>query len=280
MASGEDEQILFATVGNGEPKVWRKPRSLRFAGEISYVPLSDSEILQTSHHLPIAIDYVADGPRVIAITDAAMQRTPLLSSDGRWLRGYTPIALRCLPFRLARSRQAPAGLEVALNLDCAGQPEVPLFSTDGTLTPEVQLILALLQRLEEGKRELRKAAEMLLIADVLTPFQIGRRAEGADPARVLTVDRNKFAALSNSRVAHLVKDGFLPIDLACACVFSQRLMPTLVPVAAGAAGPTSREKVIATGLDEFVTAWTLDVQVDDSELFSFERFEEMNRAAG
>jgi hypothetical protein len=113
---------------------------------------------------------------------------------------------------------------------------------------------------------------------VLTPFQMTKLAAArvAHP-RSLTVDRNKFASLSNSRAAHLVRDGFLPIDLAAACMFSQRLLPTLVSVDTGGAPADDRERKIHTGFDELATTFGLDVQVDDSELFSIEKFERVSR---
>jgi hypothetical protein len=269
--------IEFAPVAAGKPTHWRRPASYAFARQIPHVPLSDSEILNTSHQLPIVIDYGNDGPRVVAITNPRFHRAPMTGADGKWLRGYMPICLRCFPFRLLRGPGDNTALEVAGNLGDAGQPELPMFAADGTLTPEVKNFVGLLRRLETGKQALQKSAEMLLIADVLTSFQMAN-LPGATPAhRYLTVDRNKFAALSNSRVAHLVRDGFLPIDLAAACIFSQRLMPTLVSVAFAAPHRAEREKTIETEIDHLVSDLALTVQVDDGELFSFERYEGMIR---
>jgi hypothetical protein len=242
---------------------------------IAQVPLSDSEVLQTSHHLPIAIDYLSDGPRVVAVTQAHMQRAPIVNAAGQWQRGYMPIALRCLPFRLSSAPEA--NLEVATNLG-GNAPAMPITQSDGSFSPEVKHIASLLRRLEQGKRDLRRAAEILLIADVLTPLKMAKMSNAPTPDhRLLIVDRNKFATLSKSRVAHLVKHGFLPIDLAVASIFSQRLMPTLVAVAATAPKDGMREPRMLAGFDELNAALPTSIQVDDGELFSFERFEQMKR---
>lgn len=272
------EPIRFTAVADKQKTVWRRPKSFAIVGEISQIPLSDSELLLTSHYLPIAIDYVNDRPRVVAITNPRFQRAPAIGPNGQWLKGYLPIALRCLPFRSTPKPAENTVLEIALNLEEADEPGAPVFAADGKLSAAVNQIAALLQRLEDGKLELQRAAEKLLIADVLTPFQMTKLTSAkAAQSRSLTVDRNKFGALSNSRVAHLVRDGFLPIDLAAACIFSQRLLPMLVSVETGGAPADNRARVIHTGIDELTTAFGLDVQVDDSELFSFEQFEEVSR---
>ena len=273
----EIEPIRFTSLPNHDNKVWRRLRAFAFVNEISQVPLSDSEILLTSHHLPIAIDYVDDGLQVVAVTTPRFLRSPLIGPDGQWQRGYMPIALRCLPFRIIPGARRNESLEVAVNLDESDGPTLPIFSTDGSLSPVIEHIAALLRRLEEGKQALQRAAEKLLIADVLTPFQMARLPGTAPlPSRTLTVDRNKLGALSKFRAAHLVSDGFLPIDLAAACIFSQRLMPKLISVATSPIQAEERHKIIPAGVDELMTALK-DGQIDDSEMFSFERFEEMSR---
>jgi hypothetical protein len=270
------EPIRFISLPNGEKTSWRRLASYDFVNKISQIPVSDSELLLASHHLPIAIDSVNDGLQVVAITTSRFQRSPLIGADGQWQRGYLPIALRCLPFRAALGTSEAQQLEVAVNLAEVEGSALPIFSTDGSLSPEVERLRVLLRRLEQGKRQLQRAAEKLFIADVLTPFQMAR-LPGTPPARsrALTADLNKLAALSNSRAAHLAKDGFLPIDLAAACIFSQRLMPKLISVATG---PSQSEAAQRTDTSEpLLAALKSEVRIDGSELFSFELFDEMSR---
>jgi hypothetical protein len=274
------EPIRFAPLAEAGRTSWRRPRLFEFASVISQIPLSDSEILLTSHHLPIAIDYADEGLHVVAITHPRFQRTPAIDADGRWQKGYMPIALRCLPFRNVRAGGGKQCLEIALNLaEAPEQAGAPVFAADGGLSAEVTQIAALLSLLEEGKRRLQAAAEKLLIADVLAAFQLGSLPHGsAEKTRSFTVDRNKFSALSNARMAHLGRDGFLPIDLAVACIFSQRLMPTLVSVATDEQSGVRR--AIETRYEDITPPLRANVQIDDSELFSFQRFAETDRRHG
>jgi hypothetical protein len=272
----EFEPIRFARLPASEKKVWRRPKSFEFANHISQVPLADSELLLTSHHLPIAIDYVDDRLQVIAIIKSQFLRSAAVGANGQWRRGYLPIALRCLPFRAVAGSSETERLEVALNLDEAEGTALPIFAADGSLAPEVSQIGKLLERLERGKRQLQKAAETLLIAGVLSPFQLARLPDTVVSSRALTVDRNKLSALSNSRAAHLAKDSFLPIDVASACIFSQRLMSNLVSVVTEPDQIPGQEPC-AEARDSVLAGLRSNVRIDESQLFSFELFEEMSR---
>ena len=268
------EPITFSGLTGNENNTWQRPTSFAFVNELSYLPLSDSELLLTCHYLPIAIDYVDDALQVVALTMPRFQRSPLINLKGQWQRPYLPIALRCLPFRASPGTMAEE-LEMANNLDKADHPKIPIFTEDGSLSPEVEKIKALLRRLEQGKRALQKAAEKLLIAGVLTPFQMARitgTAEVCSPA--LTIDRNKFEALSHVRAAHLVTDGFLAVDIAAACIFSQRLLPHLISVVVDPVDKS--QSALANGTDEYLTGLKAQVHVDGSELFPFELFKKMS----
>jgi hypothetical protein len=245
---------------------WRRPVSFAFVSELGQIPISDSELLLSSHYLPIAIEHVDDGLQVVAITRPQFHRAPLIDANGGWLRSYAPLALRCLPFR-AVSGNSDA-LEIAPNLGQPAGPPLPLSSVDGAPTREIEQIMKLLRRLEAGKRRLQAAAEKLLIADVLAPFQLARLPGiAAISSRALTVDRNKFAALSSRRAAHIAKDDFLAIDLATACLFSQRLTPSLISIATEPKNSTEAGKN-----EEYSLDFRPSTQLDDTELFSFELF--------
>ena len=84
---------------------------------------------------------------------------------------------------------------------------------------------------------------------------------------ILAVDRNKFAALSHKRISHIARDDFLAIDLVAACLFSQRLVPAPISVAAE---PNAATEVEANQVPQL--QFKSNTQLDDSELFSFDAF--------
>ena len=98
---------------------WQRPPSFAFATTLAHLPLADSEVLQTAHHLPIVVAETDDGLHVVALLHAGLTRIPPVGEDGRWRRSYMPIALRCLPFRLASPPGASPRLEIAPDLGIA-----------------------------------------------------------------------------------------------------------------------------------------------------------------
>jgi hypothetical protein len=266
-----NEPIQFKPLADISPTVWRKPTSLAFAQQVSQIPLSDSELLLTSSCLPIAIDCISDRPRVVAIIDQRFQRSPVIGPNGQWQKGYLPLALRCLPFRLSGGTSDTGTIEMAINLPHNNEPGSPFFTDKDQLSPEVNAIATLLRRLEDGKQQLQHAASQLLIAGVLTPIRLGRTPNGEN-GRSFTVSRDQFNTLSGPRAALLAKDSFLAIDLAVACIFSQRHLATLVSVAA--VGATTADASVPASLapDEFANPLRLNVHIDDQTLFSYEQY--------
>ena len=260
--------LVFKPLPEGLDARWRRPTSLAFVGGMLHFPISDTELLQTSHHLPIAIEDTDDGLNVVAITAPQFQRTPLVSSSGAWQRAYVPMFLRCLPFQIDHANAG--ALEIATNVDNADAPDLPLFDTAGSLASEVQTIAAMLRCLEQGKGRLRAAAEQLFIAGVLTRFHIAALAgANARALQLLTIDVAAFRALPAARVATLAQQ--LPVlDLASACIFSQRLtsLKSIQPMS---------DQIETSEADDDDVVQTLippsaAAQLDNSELFSFERF--------
>ena len=162
-------------------------------------------------------------------------------------------------------------LEIATNLDGGANERRPISSVGGGLSSEVTQIETLLLRLDAGRHALRQAANTLLLADVLAPLQLARLSDPkSSPRRFFTVDRNRFARLTPRRAAILCAESFLSIDLALACIFSQRLMATLVNVAC--VPSPQADELPSHAFDAFSAIDQADVQADTSELFSFEQF--------
>jgi hypothetical protein len=264
--SSQTEAIRYVRLPLDAAARWRRRESFACVAQLGQLPLSDSELLVCSHHLPIAIDSLHDRLQVVAITSSQFQRTPLVDAEGQWRRGYAPIALRCLPFRLAED--GGGALEIAVNLRGHAAAEAPALDDKGTVAADIKQAVGLLRRLEAGRRRLQLAAEKLLIADVLAPFQVMRAPGGASVrSRILTVDRNKFAALSQKRVSHIARDDFLAIDLVAACLFSQRLVPAPISVAVEPGAAAEIDPGQAPQIQ-----FKSNTQLDDSELFSFDAF--------
>jgi hypothetical protein len=271
-----DRPLHFEALGGGPGEVWRRPRQFRFLDRIGSVPLSDSELLQTSLYLPLAVQEGAGTHEVVAVVHPDFLARPPVGAGGRWGQFYMPIALRCLPFR--RAGQATGNiskLEIATDLNADDDAMVlPLFAENGRMHQDLAGVVSLLDRLEKGKARLAKAAASLVAADLLVPL-ISTNPENALAVDVelLVIDPRRLRRLTPARTVALAADGFLALDLATAFAFSSRLWASnLAP-----GRSTDDDAQIAT-VDPALFgqpsqgAFALELRIDDSSLFSFDTF--------
>ena len=274
------EELAFTSLPRDQASRWRRPASLAFVGALTRVPISDTELLQTSHYLPVAIEDRGDELQVVAVTASHFQRAPLLSEAGQWQRSYVPVALRCLPFRVTGDDGA-AGIEMTNAFDSDPGADFPLFQANGSLAGDVQGIAAMLRRFEHGKRRLKVAAEQLFLAGLLTQLQVRAPANmDANGPEFLTVDAAAYRALPNARLALLVQTNLLALDLIASCLFSQRLMPQMVSVRSAPERDVRSEAGEANeagATTHSIIPTRSALHVDSSELFSFEMFDAASR---
>lgn len=272
-----DRPLHFQAPGDGPGDVWRQPRQFGFLDRVGAVPLSDSELLQTSLYLPLAVQESAGTHEVVGVVHPDFLARSPVRADGRWGHFYMPIALRCLPFR--RAGAATAGgiptLEMATDLGADDDAVVlPLFGDNGRLHQDVAGVVSLLDRLERGKARLASAAASLMAADLLVPLASTNAANAlAVDVKLLVVDPRRLRRLTPARTVALAADGFLPLDLATAFVFSSRLWTSsLAP--APSADDDARTAVVDPPLfgQHAQGTFAIELRIDDSSLFSFDTF--------
>lgn len=272
-----DRPLQFEALGDGPGGVWRAPRQFRFLDRIGAIPLSDSELLQTSLYLPLAVQESAGTHEVVGVVHPDFLARSPIRADGRWGHFYMPIALRCLPFK--RAGQTAAGgiskLEMATDLGADDDAVVlPVFAENGRLHQDVAGVVSLIDRLEKGKARLASAAASLAAADLLVPLASTNAANAlADDVKLLVIDPRRLQRLTPQRTVALAADGFLPLDLATAFVFSSRLWTsTLAP--ARPADDDARIAIVDPPMfgQHAQGAFAIELRIDDSSLFSFDTF--------
>jgi hypothetical protein len=248
---------------------WKAPETFGFLGEFPHVPLSDTELLLSAHHLPIAILDAGSAPEVVAVLDPGLQRTRLLDARGRWLRGYLPIALRSLPFRLEDRPGPEPRLQAAPDLKLMGTEGHAILRPDGRPTRELKAVETLLATLQAGRQRLTAAAERLILADLLAPIR--RPGGGPILPPLLTVEQRQVERLTGRRAAALLHDSILELDLGMACLFSQRHFSDAVTWTPEPSAPDDLSRpdveVLIRGMEH------LPVALDSSELFSIDLLE-------
>jgi hypothetical protein len=237
-----------------------------YLDDIGMLLLNDNEVLLSAHYFPIVV--TLDGPRASlgALVHRDMVARELVNPRGQWAGAYSPILLRCFPFRFGAA--PPTGDPIAdlefgrvpLKTD---KPRLIRMRDDaGAPSKDVTVLYEGVKNVWEGQQRLLPAIDQLLAAELLV-------AIGTGAATYYTIDRRRFATWSNHALQAMARHSFAAIDLATAICFSQlHLRPELRPsmaapatteAATAAAGGT--ESTLISGF-ESLTPW-----LDTSELF-------------
>lgn len=275
------DELGFRPLRKDERTPWSKVSRFSFLDQLERVPLADSELLQTSHYLPILIERRGSLLDVVAGVSASLQRQPLVDGDQRWLRFYLPLFFKCLPFTLGTpvlSVQEQLRILVSERLAGVVEGETPngMFDQAGTPTRALTEQVALLKRLQVGICKLREAAEMLYLADVLMPIDVPFR----DGGEVLVVDAEKLGAFSSGRCAPLVRGGLLSSQLLFAMLFSRRMLSGSLGVSVhrSAEHEPDQARAVARPQDQFSALFSglenLDFAMDESDLIPIEPLSE------
>jgi len=246
------------------------PTHDRWVGELTWVPVSATEIHLACRYYPLAIRFDGPKPMLGLIVDQRYIMQPLLDAAGTWRGAYRPIGVRCFPFVAPRIGDDPlddilisadskyvsetAGISI---IDKAGRPD--------RLLNELHRLFRLLQRAQESFAGI---LDQYLIGSLLVPLANANTDQTLyviDPQRLLHLEPAAFGAMA--------RHGFLGVDVAVACLFSlQTLRPEYRPKGAGTPRPSMPSVSIVpnmTAIDD------LPLVLDDSELISLRYIDAM-----
>lgn len=263
------EPVRFVPVRESSVERWSKPQRFDFLRRLPTAPIADTELLHLSHYCPIVIERTDDGPSVRVLLDPDMTGAPPIDKEGRWRPRYSPIALRTLPFWPG---EPPEQIAVAPELFEAEHEGFALRDSAGKPSEQFALIVASINRLRQGMTRLDRAAKVLIAADLLTPLLVDRAGEPSLETCYLTLSMGRFRMLAPEQAAALSVDHCLPLDLAAACAFSQRLLATEIGPRAASEAPPRKPQQHAGHWTDLVDPFEIDLTLDSSQLFSFEAF--------
>jgi hypothetical protein len=243
------------------------PQHDPWIGELTWIPVSPTEIHLASRYYPIAVRMEDQTPRLGLIVGQRYLAHALLNPAGTWRGAYRPLGLRCFPFQVADIGDNPLA-DILIDADSeylsptSGVPIVDETSQPGRMLSELHRLFTLLKR---GEQSLAGSLDQYLISGLLVPLSEGD-APVTDHGRPLyVINSARFAQMENAGLAAMARHDFLSVDVAIACQFSlQNLQPEFRPKDIGRHG---RGEPIQPGMDTTMID-DLSLVLDDGELIS------------
>jgi hypothetical protein len=269
----------FVPVGKALAASYTSALTYELLAALQTVPLSDTEILAVSQHMPICVRMEGSRSSVCALVEGRQLARPPVDRNGRWISGYKPIALRCAPFRLRTNETGNPLVDLEIwegalantNAEGGTQEFLPICNTAGKLSHELGTYYTGLRHVQTQQNKIINALDQLFLAGLLKPLAGERQA--AKTQSHATVSDIGFDALSNRALEGMARQSFAGIELATAMIFSQvHLVRDLRPATVERLtlkhlrDGSQATAVLATTLD------TLEPWLDESDLFSLEDF--------
>gem|GEM_PF-6229127 len=228
------------------------------------IAVSDTEILMVAHHLPITVVVGASGTTVQALTTSrALLRKAFDAQTCILLRGYIPILLRALPFRLSHPDK---DLEVLVDqLVGSASDGRSIYSLEGTLDPTVARVRDTLVRCHTGIERLTAAANQLFAANLLV--ELPALADERRSIRCYTVNFDALQSLGKLQLVGLASNGFLTMDLIASLIFSMRHLRPGVRNGQGSNTDIGPVPMTAEAIDRLVReAGRIELELDDGDM--------------
>lgn len=270
-------EVRFLRVADSAVERWNKPARLDFLHRLRAAPIADTELLHLSHYCPVVVRLTEQGPRVRIVLDPELLASEPVDAHGRWRPGYSPIALRTLPFWPG---EQPSEVHVAPELFAdTDEGSFPLRDRSGKPSEQFRAIIASIDRLQQGMQRLDEAAKLLFAIDLLAPLIIERVGEAPVETGYFSASIEKFRSLAPQQVAVLSIDQCLALDLAVACIFSRRLVARHVVLRIERNIDGELVAPNAGQWNDLVEPFEMNLKLDSSQLFSFDQLRRAEMAA-
>lgn len=268
-------EVQFLRVADSAVERWNKPARFDFLHRLPEAPIADTELLHLSHYCPVVVRLTDQGPRVRILLDPEMLASEPVDKQGRWRPGYSPIALRTLPFWPG---DEPAEIHVAPELFAASAEDgFPLRDRFGKPSEQFRIMIASIDRLRQGMQRLDEAAKLLFAVDILAPLIIERAGEAPAETGYFSVSVEKFRKLQPQQVAVLSIDHCQPLDLAVACIFSRRLIARHVVLRVSSGSEGELVETNTGPWNDIVDPFETNLKLDTSPLFSFDQLRQADK---
>jgi hypothetical protein len=232
---------------------WTRYTSYAFAASQALLPVVGPELPRAAMCLPIA--FVADAagtfmPVVVLGPEPGVN--VFLDANGLWRASYVPAELRSHPFKVA---QTPEGQKVLCVDEASGllvargtAGAEDFFEEDGKLTPNVRVVVELLEGIEAARGPTLAATRVMAEHGLIQPWTVQLEIDGKthELAGLHRIEETALNALADEEFLALRSSGCIP--LAYSQLLSMQHMSTLQTFAnARVSALKARESLVRAG---------------------------------
>jgi hypothetical protein len=213
-----------------------------FGDAVSQVLVFPTEFENVQREYPIVFRRDAEGAlRPVALLGLARGENLFLDGTGGWRSGYVPALLQRGPFSIGAPDTAEGEPMIRIDLDhprVSRSEGMPIFLPQGGNSPYLEHVAGVLRTIYLGHHLLEPMVTAFEGAGLLRPVNLEARVSETDIhviPDVLTIDRERLAALGADELSSLHRQGFLQCAFLAAASLGnmQRLADLKSGLAAG-----------------------------------------------
>ncbi|MBA2673515.1 MAG: SapC family protein [Ramlibacter sp.] len=188
---------------------------MKYAAPTAAAALVAAELPQAMHAFPLVFLPQGDGFMPAALLGLRPQENLFVSSEGRWLAGYVPAALRAHPFAFVQASdgQRVLCIDEDSGLIAQGAEGEAFFAPDGQPAKALMDVLEALRLMDGGRPLLEKSCAELKAQGLIQTWDLHwRSAEGEQKVNgIFKIDEAAMQKVSDEDFLKLRHSGALPL---------------------------------------------------------------------
>jgi hypothetical protein len=192
---------------------WSRYKRLDHAAKDTFVPLVIEEIPRVYSSMPIAF-VQSDQGFVPALVSGLSPQRNLYVIKGHWLGSYVPALYRGYPFGVGKTNDQQLVLAVDMESGLVEEGgDLPFFTDDGSLSPEVEQVAQFLQQVEQNRVTTRKVCDALAAEGLIQPWAVKVSTDQGEKTveGLHRIDEARLNALGADALHRVHAAGALPV---------------------------------------------------------------------
>lgn len=207
--------VLLNNVDHHDVRVITR-HGAEFGDDINQVMVFPTEFESVQREYPIVFRRDTEGAlRPVALLGLSREENLFLDGEGGWQSSYVPALLQRGPFTIAAPDTPEGEPMISIDLDhprVSRSEGTPIFLPQGGNSPYLEHVTGVLRTIYVGHHLLQPMVAAFEAAGLLRPVNLEARVGEAEiyaVSDVLTIDRERLAALTADELSALHGGGFL-----------------------------------------------------------------------